>query len=166
MLIDPKEIESVEEVGTLDKSKKIKMVRTIGGLNLAVGSDSITDKEKVLAYASHPAIVKHQLRKRYNARFAENLQKNESGVKEQVVSFEKNLSKSLVNSGYDIYCLKKGTEAKFVVTCDNIEVMSSELSDIKIENAKIQNFEKYKEFIQNEGKEALMNSMKQHITGK
>jgi len=165
MLINPKEVDSIEDIGTLDKSKKVKIVRTIGGLNLAVGQDG-SNEDRILAYASHPAIVKHQLRKRYSSRFAETMQKSENGVSEQAISFEKNLSKTLKNSGYDIYCLKKGTEARFVVTCDNMEIMSSEISDTKVENAKIKSFDKYKEFSQNEGKEALVNSIKEYISGK
>jgi len=164
MLIDPKEIADVSDVGTLDRKDKVKMVKTIGGLNLAVGKDG-SSNERILAYASHPAIVKHQLRKRYSSRFAETMQKNESGVSEQAISYEKNLSPLLKNNGYDIYCLKKGTEAKFVVTCDNMEIMSSEISDTKVENANIKNNDKYKEFSQNEGKEALVNSIKQYISG-
>ena len=85
MLIDPKEVDSIEDIGTLDKDNKVKLVKTIGGLNLAVGKDG-SKEDRILAYASHSAIVKHQLRKRYNHRFAESMQKSESGVSEQAIS--------------------------------------------------------------------------------
>jgi len=161
-MIDPKEIDTVEECGTID-GKKIKLIKTIGGLHLAV--NEADEKSPIAAYASHPAIVKYQLAKRYGARFHEAIAKNEGDLKTEAISFEKNLPQALKNSGYDIFCLKKGVEASFVVTADNIEVIKSEVNDIKIEDITIKNSDKYKEFIQNEGKEALIKSLKEYISG-
>ena len=161
-MIDPKEIDTVEECGTID-GKKIKLVKTIGGLHLAVNESDL--KSPIAAYASHPAIVKYHLAKRYGSRFHEAMAKNESDIKTEAISFEKNLPKALRDSGYDIFCLKKGVEASFVVTADNIEVIKSEVNDVKIENVTIKNSEKYKEFMQNEGREALVKSLIEYISG-
>ena len=161
-MIDAKEIDTIEECGTID-GKKIKLIKTIGGLHLAVNESD--EKSPIAAYASHPAIVKYQLAKRYGSRFHEAIAKSEDSIKTEAISFEKNLPQALKDSGYDIFCLKKGVEASFVVTADNIEIIKSEVNDTKVENVIIKNSDKYREFMQNEGKEALIKSLKEYISG-
>ena len=163
-MIDPKEVDTIEDAGTID-GKKVKIIKTIGGLHIAAfGKEK--NKEEIVAYASHSAIVKHQLTKRYGSRFHQLMEKNENGVQEIAISYSSNLPQNLVDNGYDVFCLKKGMEASFIVTCDNMEIFKSDINDIKVENAIIKNSKKMKEFKQNDGEVALLKSIKEFIKGK
>jgi len=162
-MIDPKEVDTIDDAGTID-GKKVKIIKTIGGLHIACfGKEK--GKEEIVAYASHPAITKHQLTKRYGSRFHQIMEKNESGVQEMAISYSKNLPQSLIDGGYDVFCLKKGIEASFMVTCDNMEILKSEINDVNIEKVIVKNSSKMKEFKQNDGEAALIKSIKEFIKG-
>lgn len=167
MLINPKEIENIEDIGKLDKRSKVRLVKTIGGLHIAVGKED-TGQDKILAYSSHPAIVKHQLRKKFPMRFAENLNKSEGQPIENATNYSHNLNKNLLNGGYDIYALNKGMETKFVITHNKLEIagMSAEctdISDVTLNEMQVKKSEKYKEFSQNDGNSCLLDSIKEYL---
>jgi len=171
MFIDPSEIDSVEDIGDLDKKNKVRLVKTVGGLHLAVGKDKDSKDDKILAYSSHPAIVKHQLRKRFPMRFAESMAKSEGAPAEVARSYSHNLPAQLRDGGYDIFSLRKGMETTFVVTHDNMEILKAEaeyadVEDVSFKNVLLKgNFAKYSEFSQNDGNEALIESISEHLKG-
>jgi hypothetical protein len=172
MTIDPSEIDNIEEIGTLDDGK-IKLIKTVGGLHLAVGKEKKDEQDKILGYSSHPAIVKHQLRKKFPMRFAESMSKSEGEPKEIAANYDSVLSKELRDSGYDVYALSKGAETNFVVTHHNLEILRAAAditgpSGVTFGDIQVKNTEKYKEFAQNDGKEALVNAVRKHVesTGK
>lgn len=121
MQITPNEIDTVEDVGTLNKSP-VKMIRTKGGFWIAVGRLKGKAKEEALAAGSHPAIVKFNLEKQYSD-FQPTMMKSEFFSDGSIVEKHSHfLSEELRKSGHDIYSVQIGPLIDFHITKHNNKV--------------------------------------------
>ena len=123
MNITEKEIDNIEDVGTLHKNP-VKMIRTKGGFWIAVGKPKGKYKDEALAAGSHPAVVKYNLEKQY-PEFEPSLMKSEHLSDGTVVERHSHfLSDELRKSGYDLYSLQNGKTVEFQFTKHNLKVAS------------------------------------------
>ena len=123
MELKPSEIIEVDSLGVLD-GEDVKIVKTVGGLYIAVGKPRGKKQEEVLAAGSHPAIVRFNVEKAYTT-FQPSLMKSEMmGETEEVVEFTDFLPQDMINKNYDLYALKKNEEFDFVLTKDKIQILS------------------------------------------
>ena len=108
--IRPEEIESVEEIGSLN-GEPVSLLKTVGGFHIAASKS-----KGVLAQGSHPAIVKYNLAKQ-NKGFAPMLTKSESSDP-QVVGMSDLLPAGFYQKGFDLYSLQKSesSEIDYVLT--------------------------------------------------
>jgi hypothetical protein len=120
--IKPSEIESVDSIGELD-GEQVKLVKTRGGLYIAVGRPRGKKKEEVIAAGSHPAIVKYNIEKSF-AEFQPAMMKSEAGEESIVAGMSDLLPADMRKSGYDLYVLRKSNAVDFVLTQSQIEVIS------------------------------------------
>lgn len=121
MEIKPSELESVESIGELD-GEDVKMVKTVGGLYIAVGKLKNKGQEEVLSAGSHPAIVRYGLEKAYRS-FRPAMMKSESFNPVAVSGMSDLLPESMASNGYDFYVVKKSNEIEFILTKSQIEVL-------------------------------------------
>jgi len=119
--IHPSEIESVDSIGDLD-GEKVKLVKTKGGLYLAVGRPKGKNKEEVIAAGSHPAIVMYNIEKSFTS-FQPYMMKSESGEESVVSGMTDLLPSKMIDKGYDLYVIKKSNEVDFILTKSQIEVL-------------------------------------------
>ena len=123
MEIPLKEIDSVDEIGTLN-NKSVKMLRLIGGFHLAIGTLKGQRKESVIAAGSHPAIVKYNLEKQFKD-FHPIMLKSEIAIDNSIVVKHTHfLSEDLVKSGHDIYSIQKNNNIEFQITKHDVKVAS------------------------------------------
>jgi hypothetical protein len=120
--IKPSEIESVDSIGELD-GEQVKLVKTRGGLYIAVGRPRGKKKEEVIAAGSHPAIVKYNIEKSF-AEFQPAMMKSEAGEESIVAGMSDLLPANMRKSGYDLYVLRKSNAVDFVLTQSQIEVIN------------------------------------------
>lgn len=85
MKISPKEIASVDVIGELNGSN-VSLLKTTGGLWIAVGKRNPGGGDEVLFAGNHPAIVRHKLKKSYSF-FKPSMNKNEGAGLPEAVSF-------------------------------------------------------------------------------
>lgn len=123
MNIQPSEIESVEEIGMLDEAP-VKLVRTSGGLFLAVGKLKNKNQEEVLSAGSHSAVVKYNVEKSFR-HYQPSMMKSEQ-ESEVVSGMSELLSKSDRDSGFDVYAIKKSGGLTIMATKHNVEVFRLE----------------------------------------
>lgn len=127
MEIDKEEIKEVKKLGTLHGSE-VKLVTLKGGFHIGMGKKSEKSrKSDILAVGSHPAIVSHQISKKFDNRFEQAMAKNESEAMPDVVDFSHNLDSTQKNVlGLDIYAVKKNEKVEFQVTKHNFKIFSIE----------------------------------------
>jgi len=121
MEIKPSEIASVDSLGLLD-GEDVKLVRTAGGLYLAIGKVRGKNQEEVLAAGSHPAIVRYNIEKSYKS-FQPALMKSEAVSPELVSGFSDLLPQEMRDKGYDFYVIKKSNHVDLVLTKSQLEVL-------------------------------------------
>jgi hypothetical protein len=122
MEISPEEIETIDEIGSLD-SEPVKMVKTRGGFYM--GLSKRKGQTMVLAAGSHPGLVKYNIEKQFDS-FKPSLAKSEKMDEYQIIGNSELLDKSLRDKGYDLVTMKKGNEVNYVVTR-----FGSEFSSVK-----------------------------------
>lgn len=127
MQINPSEIDSVEEVGSLNNSP-VKIVRLKGGFHIAIGKNRGKALEEALAAGSHPAIVKYNLQKQFRD-FRPALMKNEQSQNIAVVEkHTKHLSQELQKSGHDLYSIQNGLNIEFQLTKYDVKAGNAQAS--------------------------------------
>lgn len=122
MKILENDIASTEPFGTMD-NKTVNLVKTKGGLNLAVCGD------RVLGAASHQAVLCYTMEQQF-PNFQPMLmksEKEESGTAEKHSHF---LSEDLRKTGHDIWSYTMGNSVDFIVTKQNIKVGSAQANII------------------------------------
>ncbi len=121
MQITENDIDSVEEHGMLDGAP-IKIIRTKGGLVMAVGKLRGKPKDEVLTAGSHIAIVRYNLEKAY-PQYQLPMMKSEGMEIDPIVDKHSHfLSDDLRKSGHDIFSIQTGNEIDFHVTKFNNSV--------------------------------------------
>jgi hypothetical protein len=122
MRILANEIDSVEILGTMD-GHEIKMIRTKGGLHLAIGVDG-KGNESVMGAASHPAILCYNIEKA-NPSFHPSMMKSEKLIQDKADKHSHFLSDDLRKSGHDIYSVQNGPNIDFYITMQDIKVATA-----------------------------------------
>jgi len=125
MEIKEDEVKEVRKIGKLNDSE-VKLVTLKGGFHIGMGvKDKNSKKSEILAVGSHPAIVSHQISKKYENKFEQAMAKNESEAMGSVSDYSHNLDSAQKNVlGIDIYAIKKNQELEFKVTKHNFEIFS------------------------------------------
>ena len=114
MDILPNEIESIKVIGNLH-GDDVKMIKTFGGLHVAIGKKNKNSrKPEALAAASHAAIVSHQVSKDHNS-FQPAIAKSEHERPEEVEDKSEFLSKSLKDKGIELFVLSKNDSLQFIL---------------------------------------------------
>lgn len=130
MEIKEDEVKEVKKIGTLHGSE-VKVVSLKGGLHIGMGKKNKTSrKSEILAVASHPAIVSHQIESQYN-KFEQSMNKNETENMSTVEDFSHNLNSMQKNVlGLDIYAIKKNETVEFKITKNQVsDVFSIKASE-------------------------------------
>lgn len=131
MEINKDEIKETKKLGTLYNSE-VKLVSLKGGFHIGIGKKSENSQNSdILAVGSHPAIVSHQISKKYNEKFEEVMVKNEEGSSSTVSEYSHNLNSAQKNVlGLDIYAVKKNEQIEFKITKHNFEIFSIKASEM------------------------------------
>jgi hypothetical protein len=115
MNITEKEVERIDIVGKLN-GEDVKLVKTFGGLFLAVGKKSKNGKkDQPLAAGSHQGIVLHQIEKEFGHDFHQKMHKNESDISETIENKTDYLPNDLISKGIELYTVIKKSNIDFVV---------------------------------------------------
>jgi len=138
MNIKPSEIESVEQIGVLDGSP-VRMLRTAGGLWIAMGRPKGKKQDEVMGSGSHPAIVGYNIEKQFSS-YQPTLAKSEAlGGNENVTGYSELLPQAMRSRGYEMYSLEKSGEIDYILTRHGSEShkFSAQLTDdsLRIEKA-------------------------------
>jgi len=122
MDIKSSEIESIEIIGELNNND-VKLLRTFGGFNIAVGiKKKGKRKPEVLTAGSHKALVSHQIGKEFNE-FNPTLQKSEQDSLPSVKDVSNKLNNNLIDMGYEAFVLNKHESLNFVVSKFNLSIV-------------------------------------------
>ena len=113
MEIKEDEIKETKNIGTLYNSE-VKLISLKGGFHIGVGKkQSNSRNSEILAVGSHPAIVSHQISKKYNDNFEQKMEKNETEQLPSIFEYSHNLSSLSKNVlGLDIYAIKKNEKTE------------------------------------------------------
>jgi len=115
MEIMPNEIESVKVIGNLH-GDDVKLIKTNGGFFVAVGKKNKSSrKAEALAAGSHAGIVNYQVSKQHGKDFQPAIFKSEHEQLEQVENKSDYLSKSLIDSGIELFILSKNNNLEFIL---------------------------------------------------
>lgn len=115
MNISPKEIDSVEDAGMMGGSA-VKLVKTKGGLWIAVGRRKGQGADEALSAGSHRAIVQYNMEKAFPD-FQPTLAKSEGLNTNEIVDKHSHfLNDDLRKSGHDLYSVQVGSDIQFHVT--------------------------------------------------
>jgi len=115
MEIMPNEIESVKVIGNLH-GDDVKLIKTNGGFFVAVGKKNKSSrKAEALAAGSHAGIVNYQVSKQHGKDFQPAIFKSEHEQLEQVENKSDYLSKSLIDSGIELFVLSKNNNLEFIL---------------------------------------------------
>jgi hypothetical protein len=125
MEIKQDEIKEVKKLGTLHDSE-VKLVTLKGGFHIGMGKKNKNSKTSdILAVGSHPALVSHQISKKYDQKFEQAMAKSEKEALPSVTEYSHNLNSVEKNVlGLDIYAVKKNERVQFKVTKHNFEIFS------------------------------------------
>ncbi len=131
MDIKEDEIKEVKKLGTLNGSE-VKLVSLKGGFHIGMGKKKANSKDSdILAVGSHPAIVSHQISKKFEKGFEQAMAKNEADAMPDVVDYSHNLNSTQKNVlGLDIYAIKKNEKVEFKVTKHNFEIFSIQANEL------------------------------------
>ena len=128
MQITPEEIESVEEIGTLD-GNKVRLLKTRGGWFCATGRKKGSLQDEALAAGSHGAIVKFNLEKQ-NPGYQPTLMKSESLLNPTIVMDHSHLlDLDLIKSGHDIYSIQTYEKIRLRVEAAQVAAALQNYSD-------------------------------------
>jgi hypothetical protein len=119
MILKPSEIDKIETIGEMD-GEPVEMIRTLGGLFVAVGKPKGKKQKEVLSAASHGAIAKYNVEKNFKD-FRPSLQKSEK-FEPETIGISELLPKDLKKTGHDLYLIKNEASIDFVLTKNNIQV--------------------------------------------
>ena len=130
MDIKEDEIKDIKQLGTLHGSE-VKLITLKGGFHIGMGKKSKTSKSSdILAVGSHPALISHQITKKFNNKFEQSMAKNESEAMPEVIDCSHNLNSTQRNVlGLDIYTIKKNEIVEFKVTKHNFEIFSIQANE-------------------------------------
>jgi len=125
------EIKEIKKLGTLNGSE-VKLVTLKGGFHIGMGKKRANSKNNdILAVGSHPAIVSHQISKKFEKEFEQTMTKNEADAMPDVVDYSHNLNSTQKNVlGLDIYVIKKNEKIEFKVTKHNFEIFSIQANEV------------------------------------
>jgi len=126
MNIKPEEVEEVKVVGRLHDDD-VKIVRTKGGFNVAIGKkERNSRKADALAAGSHPGIVAYQIEKMYGAEFQPAIFKSEKDALHKVEDKTENLPETAKNAGLELYVLSKANSYDFMLCKHGLELAKYE----------------------------------------
>lgn len=120
----PSEIDTVEEIGSLD-DYPVRLARTRGGLWMGIGKNK--GKEEVLASGSHPAIVRYNIKKSFPS-FKASLMKSEHFKDVEVTDLTKSLPSDLQAQDYSLFKLEDEGKLAFIVTKNEVELTKYEVT--------------------------------------
>lgn len=122
-LLTPNEIDTIEDIGTLDK-RPVKMIKCKGGFYIAIGKRKGNPKDEALAVGSHRAIVKYNMEKQFPD-FQPSLMKSEFANDNSIVDEHSHwLEEDLRKSGHGIYSIQDGNRVEFHITKNNAKLAS------------------------------------------
>lgn len=119
MILKPSEIDNIETIGEMD-GEPVEMIRTLGGLFVAVGKPKGKKQKEVLSAASHGAIAKYNVEKNYRD-FRPSLQKSEK-FEPETIGLTELLPQDAQKKGHDLYLVKNESDMDFILTKHGIEV--------------------------------------------
>ena len=130
MEIKKDEIKEIKKLGTLHGSE-VKLITLKGGFHVGLGKKGKNStKTDILAVGSHPALVSHQISKKYNQNFEQAMAKSEKDIMPTVRDFSNNLDSTQKNVlGLDIFALKKNEKIEFKITKHNFEIFSIQATE-------------------------------------
>ncbi len=130
MEIKEDEVKTIKKIGKLHGSE-VKLVTLKGGFHIGMGKKNKSSKKsEILAIGSHPALVAHQIEKKYDQKFEQSMVKNEGEIVSTVEDFSHTLNSTLKNVlGLDIYAIKKAEKVEFKVTKHKFEIFSIQASE-------------------------------------
>lgn len=130
MQIKQDEIKETKNIGKLFGSD-VKLLSLKGGFHIGMGKkEKNSNKTEIIAVGSHPAIIAHQIEKKYQQDFEQKMAKSEKDSLPSVVELSKNLTSSEKNVfNLDIYALKKDETVEFKITKNNFEIFSIKASE-------------------------------------
>jgi len=163
MEIKEDEIKEVKVIGNMNGSQ-VKLVTLKGGFHIGMGKKEKSGKNaEILAVGSHPALINHQLEKKFKGKFEQSLTKNESENIGEVEQYSHNLSSVEKNvKGMDIFSMKKNENIEFTVTKHNFEIFSIKATEDS-EFITLEKTEKNEESINNVNKKSLSKSLEKSI---
>lgn len=115
MEIKPKEVQEVKVIGRLFDND-VKLVKTHGGFNIAIGVKTKNGKKaEALAAGNHAAIVSHHLEKTFGSDFQPAMFKSEHEKLEKVEEKTSLLSSEAIGNGMQLYTLSKNHKYSIVL---------------------------------------------------
>lgn len=163
MEIKQDEIKDIKKIGKLNGSD-VKIVTLKGGFHIGMGKkEKNSKKNDILAVGSHPAIVSHQISKKFNSKFEESLSKNEKNSLPNVLECSDFLNSTEKNVlGLDIYVIKKNESVEFSITKHNFEIFSIKAKEF-CDEIVLEKTLKKKESLQNLDKKNLSKKLEKTI---
>lgn len=130
MEIKKDEIKEIKKLGTLNGSE-VKLVTLKGGFHIGLGKKAKNSKSAdILAVGSHPALVSHQISKKFDNKFEQAMNKSENDAMPSVKDYSHNLSSADKNVlGLDVFAIKKNEKVEFKVTKHNFEIFSIQANE-------------------------------------
>ena len=130
MEIKQDEIKDIKKIGTLNGSE-VKLITLKGGFHIGMGKkEKNSRKSDILAVGSHPALISHQISKKFTGKFEQKMTKSESEAAPAVMDYSHNLNSTQKNVlGLDIYAIKKNEQIEFKVTKHNFEIFSIQANE-------------------------------------
>jgi len=126
MEIKPEEVAEVKIIGKLN-GDDVKVVRTLGGFNVAMGKkDKYSLKAEALAAGSHIGLVAYQVEKMHGHDFEAAIYKSESEQLPLVEDKTESLPDLAKNSGIEMYVLCKSNTLDFIMCKNGIELAKYE----------------------------------------
>lgn len=130
MDIKEDEIKEIKKIGHLNGAE-VSLVTLKGGFHIGMGKkDKNSNKSDILAVGSHPALINHQISKKYNDKFEQTMAKSETGEQAEVLEYSHVLDKQQNMVGLDIYAIKKNEFVEFKITKHNFDVFSIQATEI------------------------------------
>lgn len=128
MEIKPEEVAEVKVIGTLN-GDDVKVVRTLGGFNVAMGKkNKYSNRAEALAAGSHIGLVAFQIEKMHGQDFEPAIFKSEKDQLPKVEDLTSELPDLAKNSGIELYVLSKFNNLDFIMCKNGIELAKYETS--------------------------------------